>query len=81
MLRGVIVAGPARQGVGTLVGWATGASSDPGPLLPAIYLPLARLCPVAELVRAACCWPVLPVPAGGALSIGLLPALLLAGVP
>ena len=34
----MVITGPARQGVGTLVGWATGASSDPGPLLRAICL-------------------------------------------
>jgi len=30
--------GAGSAGVGTLVGWATGASSDPGPLLPTICL-------------------------------------------
>ena len=38
----MVVAGPARQGVGTLVGWATGASSDPGPLLLPSAFPLPR---------------------------------------
>jgi hypothetical protein len=79
--RGVVDVGLAPVGAEMLVGWATGASSDLSPLLPAICLPDLGLASVAKLARFYLPLDGFAGSAGGRLSDGLLSALLLTSVP